>query len=92
MLSFILFVDVLNGPFTKGFPVKFSVYALSPPTMEHLKHQCKIFIPKTEVNKLGTFRHRWEDNIKILFIVALQPYLGQGRVIVEVLIQTHHTR
>jgi len=87
-----MFVDFLTGPFTKGFPIKFSMYVLSPPPMQHLKHQCKILIPKTEVNKLGTIRHRWEDNIKILFIVAQQPYLGTGRVIVEVLIQTHHTR
>jgi hypothetical protein len=37
------------------------MYALSPPPMQHLRHQCKILIMKTEVKKLGTFGHRWED-------------------------------
>ena len=92
MLSFALFVDILTRPFTKGFPIKFSMYALSPPPMQHLRHQCKILIPKTEVKKLGTFRNRLEDNIKILFIVAQQPYWGTGHVMFEVSRQTHHTR
>ena len=35
MLSSNLFVDVLTGRFTKGFPIKFSMYTLTPPLMEN---------------------------------------------------------
>ena len=60
------------------------MHSLSPPVMQHLRHSYKILISKTEMKTLETFRHRWENSIKIFLIVVQEPYSDLGRVIVEV--------